>query len=280
MSYKTKSVLLWVVAVVFTLLFLVYQRWTGPTYPVSGHFQYANTEVKYKLLRTSDAAADQEVKVMAPGNVIKGKFEFRRFHSNDTLSTVEMMRSGDTLIGMVPHQAPAGKVSYQIKLYTDADPNGMYIKPEPTVIRFKGPVPIWVLLPHIILIFGAFLFSTRTGLSAMVKGKNTFAYSVVTLICLTIAGGILGPVMQKYAFGAFWTGWPFGHDLTDNKTAVAMLFWIIAIVKMWKNRENKKWAIIASVVLILVYLIPHSVLGSEIDYTATQTPKTVSQLVF
>ncbi len=280
MSHKTKSILLWVVAVVFTMLFLVYQRWTGPTYPVSGHMQYANTEIKYKLLRTSDAAGDQEVRVMAPGNLIKGKFEFKRFKSHDTLSVVEMIRSGDTLIGMVPHQAPAGKVSYQIKLYTDTDINGVYIKPEPTVIRYKGPVPLWVLLPHIILIFGAFLFSTRTGLSAIFKGKNTYSWGIVTVICLTIAGGILGPVMQKYAFGAFWTGWPFGHDLTDNKTAVALIFWIIAVIKMRKNKENRKWAIIAMIVLIAVYLIPHSVLGSEIDYTAQPAPKPISQLMF
>ncbi len=280
MNYKTKSFLLWVFAVIFTLAFMVYQRMTGPTYPITGKMQYANTEVKYKLLRTSDAEGDQKVSILAPNATIKGKFEYKRFKSNDSLSVIEMTRAGDTLFGMVPHQAPAGKVSYSIKLYTDADANGTYIKSEPTIIRYKGPVPPFVLWPHIILIFAAFLFSTRTGLSALVKGKNTFAYAVVTVICLSIAGGILGPVMQKYAFGAFWTGWPFGHDLTDNKTAVALVFWIIALVKLWKNKEKRRWAFIASIILVLVYLIPHSVLGSEIDYTATQTAKTTAQLFF
>jgi hypothetical protein len=40
---------------------------------------------------------------------------------------------------------------------------------------------------------------------------------------------ILGPVVQYYAFGEFWTGVPFGWDLTDNKTLVAVIFWALAV---------------------------------------------------
>jgi hypothetical protein len=73
--------------------------------------------------------------------------------------------------------------------------------------------------------------------------------------------------MQKLAFDAFWTGWPFGHDLTDNKSLVAFIFWVIALVVMKKNRENRLWPILASIVLLAIFLIPHSVLGSETDFT-------------
>jgi len=275
---KTKSFLLWVFAFLFTVAFVIYQRYTGPTYPVTGHITYANTVIKYKLLRTSDASGDQEIKIQVPDQTIKGRFESKRYKKGDTwekggdtLSVVEMKRVGDELIGIVPHQASAGKVFYKINVYSDKDLKGIYVKPEPTIIRFKGQVPPWVIWPHVLLIFAAFLFSSRTGLEAIFKGSHIFSFSVATLILLAIAGGILGPLMQKYAFGAYWTGWPFGHDLTDNKTAVALLFWAIAVFKLWKNKQNRKWAIIASVILIAVYLIPHSALGSELDYT--QVPK-------
>jgi len=81
---------------------------------------------------------------------------------------------------------------------------------------------------------------------------------------------ILGPVVQKFSFGDFWTGWPFGHDLTDNKSLVAFIFWVIALVALKKHQENRLWPLIASIVLLGVFLIPHSVLGSEIDYTKEQ----------
>lgn len=97
-------------------------------------------------------------------------------------------------------------------------------------------------------------------------------YTWITIITLFIGGLILGPVVQKFSFGVYWAGWPFGSDLTDNKSIVAFLFWIIALIAQYRNRGKKSWTIVASVVLIIVFLIPHSVLGSEIDYT--KLPKT------
>ena len=57
-------------------------------------------------------------------------------------------------------------------------------------------------------------------------------------------------------------------DMTDNKTAVAFIFWLVALYMLWKNPEKRGWALVAATVLFLVYMIPHSMLGSEIDHTA------------
>ncbi|PJA54942.1 MAG: hypothetical protein CO167_00990 [Candidatus Marinimicrobia bacterium CG_4_9_14_3_um_filter_48_9] len=73
--------------------------------------------------------------------------------------------------------------------------------------------------------------------------------------------------MQKYAFDAYWTGVPFGWDLTDNKTLIAFLGWLFA---WWKNRgeHRSRLAIIfAALLMFAIFMIPHSVLGSELDYT-------------
>jgi hypothetical protein len=83
-----------------------------------------------------------------------------------------------------------------------------------------------------------------------------------------VGGLILGPIVQKYAFGAFWTGWPLGHDLTDTKTAIAMVFWLVATWRSKKPGGGRAWIIAAALVTLLVYLIPHSAYGSELDYTA------------
>jgi hypothetical protein len=36
---------------------------------------------------------------------------------------------------------------------------------------------------------------------------------------------------------------------------------------LWKNREKRGWALVAAIVLMLIYFIPHSMMGSEIDHT-------------
>jgi len=38
-----------------------------------------------------------------------------------------------------------------------------------------------------------------------------------------------------------------------------------------KKPEHKTWVVVALIVMIIVYIIPHSVLGSEIDYTKQET---------
>lgn len=111
------------------------------------------------------------------------------------------------------------------------------------------------------------VFSTRTGLEVLIKGKNTFKYTLITTILLFVGGLILGPLMQLFAFGELWTGWPFGQDLTDNKTLVAFAAWLIAVIRLWKNKEKRGWALIAAIIMLAIYLIPHSVLGSELDYS-------------
>ena len=145
--------------------------------------------------------------------------------------------------------------------------NSVPLTPEPVILRFKGDVPAVIMIPHIILMFLAMLFSTRTGLGALTRSSSLARLTLWTVITLGVGGLFLGPVVQKFAFGAYWTGWPLGQDLTDNKTIVAFLFWAVALWRIRKHPQATGWAVIAAVVLFAVYMIPHSVLGSELDYT-------------
>lgn len=259
-----KNILLWLFAVIFTLSFAVYQRMTGPTYPIKGKINIDNNEIIYKLLRTWGGDDDALISLNVPKE-IEGIIQWRRFKSNDEWVQAKMNRNGEYLEFELPHQPPAGKIMYNICLIKgDKKYN---IQKEPTVIRFKGHVPTWIVILHVFFIFGAMLMSTRTGIEAIIRGNNVFKYTIVTVALWVIGGFVFGPIMQKYAFGAFWTGWPFGHDLTDNKSLIALIFWILALIKLYRNRKNRWAPILAAIMMIVVFLIPHSVLGSEIDHT-------------
>ena len=264
-----KSILIWFFAIVFTLASAFYQKMTGPTYPVRGHAEIAGQQVNFRLIRSYDLSDDARVTVVVPDTSIRGEIRLRRFKSLDNWQVQPMLRHGDTLIGALPHQAPAGKVMYEVTL-VKGDQRVLLNNDHPAVLRYTGYVPRYILFPHIFFMFFAMLFSTLTGLMVIFRGKNSYIYAWITVISVGIGGLILGPIVQKFAFDAYWTGWPFGHDLTDNKSIVAFIFWFIALVMMKKNRENKLWPIIASIVLLVVFMIPHSVLGSEIDFTKEQ----------
>ncbi|MBL7137338.1 MAG: hypothetical protein ISS17_01010 [Bacteroidales bacterium] len=265
MNPRLKSFLLWILAFVITVAAGYYQRTTGPTYEIRGKAVIDGESYKYKLIRTYDGSDDAPIELTISDPEVSGELRLRRYKSYDEWSTTPMVRQGDKLAGTIPHQEMAGKVMYHVTLMKNG--KNYLLNEEPAVIRFKGFVPLGVLYAHIITIFLAMLFSTRTAFEVLFKLKYTYLYTWLTVIFLAVGGMILGPVIQKYAFDAYWTGWPFGNDLTDNKSLLAFIFWLVALgYQIWR-REKKGWAVAAAVVLFVIYMIPHSVLGSEIDYT-------------
>jgi len=259
------SLVLWIMAIVITLASVVYQRLTGPTHPVRGEVTVADQTITFKLLRTHETIADAVMSITIPNENVTGFMEFKRFRSHDTLSRSELPRDGDRLNIIIPKQPSAGKVVYQVFL---RDEDRTYPLTEtPIIIRFKDPVPIFIIVPHVFCMFAAMLVATRTGFESLARKPHAYRLTIWTTALLFVGGLILGPIMQKYAFGEFWTGWPWGHDLTDTKTAFALIFWLIALWKGKPSETGRKWIVLASVVTLLIYLIPHSAWGSELDYT-------------
>lgn len=260
-----KSVLLWIIAFVLTVLTAAYQRMTGPTYPISGEVKIENKIVKYSLDRSHGGEDDHLLKIKTDDPNIYGMIFWKRFKTLDEWTKDSLMYQSGYLTALLPHQPPAGKLIYKISL-SQNDNTIPLNDGHPVIIRFKGDVPIFIIIPHVILIFMAMLFSTRTGLEFFNKEPNYKKLVYWTFGLLILGGMIFGPIMQKYAFGAFWTGVPFGIDLTDNKTLIAVIGWIIALIAMKKSENPKRWIIFASVLMFIIYLIPHSVLGSELNY--------------
>jgi hypothetical protein len=178
-----------------------------------------------------------------------------------------MIRDQGSLQAELPHQPPAGKLEYYVVLEREGQ---QVVLPADgsVVIRFKGDVPLWLLIAHVIVIFSAMLFSARTGLELFAREPKVKTLTLSTIGFLLIGGFVLGPAVQWYAFGAWWTGWPLGTDLTDNKTAVALLAWIVALAALYRSKKPARWSFAAAVVTLVVFLIPHSLLGSELDYRA------------
>ncbi|MCJ7680421.1 MAG: hypothetical protein MUP70_06840 [Candidatus Aminicenantes bacterium] len=268
-----KKFLLWFLAFIITAGAAVYQRMTGPTYPLRGMKDIAGTEINFRLPRTHETAKDCMVKFTAADPAIEGFLLYKRFNTDDDWIQVPMVRSDDSLTGALPFQPPAGKLEYRVVLSHPSAADVFLSDDESVVIRFKGAVPGFVLLPHILIMFMAMLFSNRAGIEAL-RPKGSPRKLVIWTTGLMIAGGmILGPLVQYYAFGALWTGFPFGGDMTDNKTLFAVIAWILALVMGRKGKKARGWVLGASIITLAVYMIPHSLFGSELDYSKLPAQK-------
>jgi hypothetical protein len=271
-----KKVLIWIVAFLITASAALYQRMTGPTHSLKGKATLNDTEIKFKLERDPETTSDYETRIKVPNREITGTLLYKRHKTDDPWTKSPLTREEDYLAGSIPKQPSSAKMEYKISLISRGKEISL-TGDTPVIIRFKDPVPDVLLVPHIIIMFLAMLFSTRAGIEALNPKGNPRKLALWTTGLLLVGGLILGPLVQKFAFGALWTGFPFGHDLTDNKMLIAMIGWIVALIAGRGGKPARWWVLGASLLLMAVYLIPHSVLGSELDYSQVDAPVSVQE---
>lgn len=251
-------------AIFITLIAVIYQRSTGPTYPKK--FEIGVTDkVIVKFPRSHGGHTDAPIEVPLLTEKMSALISYKRYPTDDAWTSLKLVRDGALLKAKLPHQPPAGKLIYFITLHYGDTVQRLGSKQEPIFIRYKGDVPTFILAPHVICMFLSLLLSVVALFEAIYRTHIFVQIGRVTLGCLFVGGMILGPLVQKYAFGVYWAGFPFDWDLTDNKLLIGVLSWSLAVVLTYKSR--RRWpVIIAAVVLFAVYSIPHSMQGSEYDY--------------
>ncbi len=263
------KVILWILAVIITIAAAYYQKVSGPTYPKKQKISVNGKETVSKFIRSHGGDDDAIVTLNIQDTTFKAVLFMKHYPSkkDEVWSTSEfthvILEGKNMMTTRLPHQPPAGKLIYFVQI-KDSKGIQTYFEDKPVVIRFKGAVPNYVLIPHVIFIFLAMLIANVSGLFAAFKIPRFKFYTLLTLILIFIGGLILGPIVQKYAFGEFWTGVPKGWDLTDNKLLMAFLAWLIAFL-LNRKKENRTSVIVAALITLLIFSIPHSMFGSELD---------------
>jgi hypothetical protein len=273
------NTLLWLAAVALTIATFSWQDKTGPTQPLEGVVDTARGPVRFVVVRSETIGVGLPVVLLDPVPAgVTGHVKYRRFKSHDDWSIAQMERGefefdrrgrssslsgvGVALPGLMER---AGK--YEMLVNVD-DGSGALVSltgDRRIFARFKGGVPTPTLIAHILVIFASMAFALRTVLEALVDGS--FRWMIhATLVSLLLGAFVLGPLVQWYAFGVWWSGVPLGYDWTDNKVLLSLLAWGIAAYANRGGRKSRSAVYAAGIVTLLVYFIPHSVFGSEYDY--------------
>lgn len=287
-SPRLRAALLWTLALVLMLASVVYQRRTGPTYPKRGDVVVAGETVRYQLVRSASTSEDARVALPAEVSGAGGALHYKRFRTADDLTVAPLareQRSGrDEWAAYLPKQPAAGKLEYFVMLEREAGSERIPRDLEPVVIRFKDDVPTPLLVSHVVMMFVSLVVGMRAGLAALfgVAGARRLAW--VAFAGITLGGMVLGPFVQKYAFGAYWTGFPWGYDLTDNKTLLMWLAWLGACAVLWRtpaelSARARSAVLAATLAMMVVYVIPHSLFGSELDYDAVDRGVPASEAI-
>ena len=252
----------WLFAIVITLILSIYQRVTGPTHPKRVSVELDGESYKLKLPR-SGVQHDEMLTLKGIPSEAKAQLHYRRYPTSNEYTTVDFLWKDNEWQAALPVQPVGGKLQYYITVEGKDYPDD-----EPLLIRFRNDVPASILIPHILFMFAAMLFAVYTFLLVITR-KDYGKWLKITVGTLFVGGFILGPLVQHVAFGPWWTGIPFGTDLTDNKTLLSFLFFVAAVATLkWKYN---KWVVCLAVLfMVIIFSIPHSTYGSEYDYATQQ----------
>lgn len=166
-----RSVMFWILAFLLTAVSAVYQRLTGPTHSIKTRITLNQRDHSVRLPRSHAGSSDFELRLKLADPSIRGSVIWRRYKVAEEWTSVPLMNDGTTLTGRLPHQPPAGKLEYRVKL-EDGSTTVLLPTAGPNVVRFKGKVPTAVIIVHVIGILSAMLLSTRTAFEAFMPAPR------------------------------------------------------------------------------------------------------------
>lgn len=269
-----RKIALWGVAIILALAAMIYQRSTGPTNEYKGHLEHAGEKHKYALLRSHETTEGAKIEIpFLDGADYRASLHYKRYQTKDSLASEDFrLDANNRFVAQLPVQPAAGKMEYFITGVIDGNEFHIPEKGQASIVlRYKDPVSDYILVPHVLMMILVIIFGIRAGLSALFDPDSMRRWTLIAFSAITVGGMILGPFVQKSAFGEYWTGFPFGGDFTDNKTLIMWLAWAVALAIIGfkpkkKEKISRATVLTAALVMTVVYLIPHSLGGSTLDY--------------
>jgi hypothetical protein len=244
-----------------------------------GNLELSHTNV---VEHVGDGGPDIVVKVISGSTegVLKedGLRLLFRGRGMEQFATTYMGKAGTPSVfqASIPHHERGAWVDYKIEVhgiggelltFPGIAGEGIYYS-----VRFKGSVPKFWLVLHIVTMFlGLLLFLVAAYLSwKYLKARGGYEgiekISLWGLALLFIGGFPLGFLMGYYTFGKPWTGFPLGGDVTDTKTLIVFVYWLIAIFFRARSSEDEtkqrryaRLVIWGAALAAFIYLIPHSI---------------------
>ncbi|MCX7974910.1 MAG: hypothetical protein N3B16_10495 [Candidatus Aminicenantes bacterium] len=252
-----KKLLFWILALIITLGTAVYQKITGPIKYIEGKAYFDTLEIPYKLPRFHETSSDCPIQLVVPDENILAYVEYRPYNSDDLWTRSAFKRKGDLITTYISPLPKSNIIEYRLVLFdNDRDLEISIPKYGFVVMHWHHPVPTpFLILHNTILFFGLFL-ALLTGLEATVRSGRPWRLACLATLFLFLGGLVLRSIVEKYSSGIWWSGFPVGDDLFDNKMFLTFLGWLTLLSFKLRGEIARGWFIAASLFTLGVFLIP------------------------
>lgn len=264
--------------IVITLLIFVVARRISKNRPSELDIEFAGARVTHTSVFEQVGPGEPRIDLrIEPAGAAEPSLVYR-IGGAELLETVPMDRAGDVWTARLPSLERGRRIEYGFRLAGTGETAAE--RPLTTrlfLLKYKGEVSPTVLVLHVLCMFASFFFIVESliGAGAILARSETKEFTLAmtrwVLLFSFLGGWPLGFALNWQRFGVMWEGYPFGYDVTDNKTQVMFLFWLVVMLLSWRSFFGKRdggdpvpdrvyaWAVVVSAVVSLVlFLVPHS----------------------
>jgi len=204
------------------------------------------------------------------------------YQMQETWRVVHFQRSagsGEAFEAAIPHAGRGVAVPYYVQVGTGLGPTQLLPVQAPAEtfrVTFKGRPSTPLLIAHVLCMIGGLVFLVLATVGALLFLRNKRGLALhrraglIGFVLLFIGGVPLGMAVERQVFGTYWEGWPFGRDVTDTKTGLILLLWLVLMLvrgrdlgsrlpaeRRPRDRAWAVWLIALTVFTAAMYLIPH-----------------------
>jgi len=205
------------------------------------------TVVEFKPIREHTGDEDINITIQLRSNI--GHPSARLVYKIDGVSgePVSLAHLGENVYGYtIPAQDRGTRMSYYIEVTTATGakmylPKNAHEKENYYTLTFKGRANGFFQFLHLVLTVAAlllFIAATWSGfkyLQSQIEVDRAVWLSFAAYVLFFISIIPIGMIVEYQVVGSIYQGWPFGHDFSDTKTLLILIYWFVCL-SLVKNK--------------------------------------------
>ncbi|MBN1885330.1 MAG: hypothetical protein JW876_07405 [Candidatus Krumholzibacteriota bacterium] len=268
-----------IVSIVITLVMVFLARYLSANRPRDLAGSAADVTIRHTTVVDQEGPGEPELVLDVAGEPSAPPLVLYRPRGAERIDGIRMTAAGNgRYVARLPALPRGKRMEYAFVVGT---PDGEEIRMPAgggfLSIKYEGIYSTTVLVLHMIFMFAAFFTMAMCLLGALAvlrgtEGKNfTVVMSRWVMFFTFVGGWPLGMILNQQAYGVAWEGFPFGWDVTDNKTQIMLVCWILTILlargSFFGRGERSDpvsprvfaAAVVAAFVISMgLFLVPHS----------------------
>lgn len=251
-----KNIILWLAALLITLLAGYLRNVTSPEFPVSGTIGIDAQKVTYYFDKVSRDSSNYKIIIRSDLDSLSGYVVYREKKLHALADTLIMTNESEFLTAEIPFPGIASSIVYEVFLQRG---NDIYQVPKGRIleITFWGKIPLSIKVLFFLTFFVGILLSTRTGLEYFNPTPHTKKLTLFTLMTFSLYSIFTAPVYRTFELNLVGNPSADLFQLFTIQATAFFVIWLTGGIIIFRSKKPATWGLVVSVLTLIISVMLH-----------------------